>query len=166
MTELSLSKINSQSGYTVMTAEHEGFFEFFTDFGVHYSVGFMPDDCLLSEEAYHLIIANVNNRKSPRDVKVRNTVLSVVDDFFEKNNTTLLYICETGDKKQSMRKRLFEYWFSTYKYKDNFTLISSSVIDLDGLLNHATIIIRNDNPNFAKVIIEFTDTIKLLSMKP
>lgn len=65
-----------------------------------------------------------------------------------------------------MRKRLFEYWFSTYKYKDNFTLISSSVIDLDGLLNHATIIIRNDNPNFAKVIIEFTDTIKLLSMKP
>ena len=92
MTELSLSKINSQSGYTVMKEEHEGFFEFFTDFSVHYSVGFMPDDCLLNEEAYHLIIANVNNRKSPRDVKVRDTILSVVDDFFEKNNTTLLYI--------------------------------------------------------------------------
>lgn len=92
MIGLSIKDINRKSGYNVTQTENEGFFKFFTGYGVHYSVGFMPDDCLLSEDAYHLIIANVNNRKSPRDIKVRDTVLSIVDEFFEKNNTTLLYI--------------------------------------------------------------------------
>lgn len=100
--------------------------------GIHYSVGFMEDDILLSKDSYQLIIANINNHKSPRDYKVRDTILSIVDEFFNTNNSTLLYICETGDNKQRMRSRLFEYWFSTYTRKSQFTTISSSIIDDEG----------------------------------
>ncbi len=41
-----------------------------TTHDVHYSVGFMEDDLLMQEDAYQLIIANVNHRSSPRDAKV------------------------------------------------------------------------------------------------
>lgn len=121
---------------------------------------------LQSQDAYQLIIANVNHRKSPSDIKVRDTILQIVDEFFAVNNSTLLYICETGDNKQAMRSRLFEQWFSTYRRKGYYTMITSSIIDADGQLNFATIILRNDNPRLVQVIEEFTSTVQLLSQKP
>ena len=163
---LSLKRINENSSYPVETTGEDGFYQFFTDGGVHYSVGFMEDDILLSQNSYQLIIANINNHKSPRDHKVRDTIIAIVDEFFRNINSTLLYICETGDSKQSMRSRLFEYWFSTYNRKALFTMISSSIVDEEGVVNFATIILRNDNPNLSEIIAEFTESIQLLSQKP
>lgn len=163
---LSLKRINENSSYPVEIAGEDGFYQFFTDGGVHYSVGFMEDDILLSQNSYQLIIANINNHKSPRDRKVRDTIIVIVDEFFRNNNSTLLYICEIGDSRQSMRSRLFEYWFSTYKRKALFTMISSSIVDEEGVVNFATIILRNDNPNLSEIIAEFTESIQLLSQKP
>ena len=163
---LSLKRINENSSYPVETTGEDGFYQFFTDGGVHYSVGFMEDDILLSQNSYQLIIANINNHKSPRDHKVRDTIIAIVDEFFRNNNSTLLYICEPGDSKQSMRSRLFEYWFSTYNRKALFTMISSSIVDEEGVVNFATIILRNDNPNLSEIIAEFTESIQLLSQNP
>lgn len=90
---LSLERINSgETPYQVEPTEQNGFYQFFTDGGVHYSVGFMEDDVLLSKNSYQLIIANINNHKSPRNRKVRDTIVSIVDEFFRCNNSTLLYI--------------------------------------------------------------------------
>lgn len=56
---LSLERINSgETPYQVEPTEQNGFYQFFTDGGVHYSVGFMEDDVLLSKNSYQLIIAN------------------------------------------------------------------------------------------------------------
>ena len=166
MNVLSLETINASVPYLVKTSKEEGFYEFITSHDVHYSIGFLEDDLLLKEDAYQLIIANVNHRSSPRDAKVRDTVIGIVDEFFRVNNTTLLYICETGDGKQSMRSRLFEYWFSSYKRKALFTMLSSSIVDSDGIVNYATLILRNDNPRFVQVMEEYTKSIQLLSQKP
>ena len=166
MRSLDLLCINSQTPYQVVEADDENFYEFFTDFDVHYSVGFMPDDSLMQSEAYHLIIVNVDNRPSPNDHKVKDTILCIVGEFFDKNNTTLLYICETGDGKQGLRSRLFERWFANYEYKALYTSVTSSVVDEDGITNYATIIVRNDNPKLVQVIAEFTQTVSMLNQKP
>ena len=93
----------------------------------------MKDDILLSRDSFQLIIAYINNHKSQRDRKVRDTIIAVIDEFFHANNSTLLYICEIGDNKQSMRSRLFEYWFSTYNRKSLFTTLSSSILTMKAL---------------------------------
>ena len=62
-----------------------------------------------------------------------------------------------------MRSRLFEYWFSTYNRKALFTMISSSIVDAEGVVNFATIILRNDNPELSEIIVEFTESIALAS---
>ena len=108
----------------------------------------------------------INNKKSPRDAKVRDSILAIVDEFFNKNQSTLLYICETGDGKQGMRNRLFDYWFQSYKYKQQFTVLSTSIIDEEGVVNYATLIIKNNHPKLSKVLAEFAESIKLLSQKP
>ena len=126
----------------------------------------MYDDMIIQEGAYQLIIANLNNRKSPRDTKVKDTIMSIVEEFFDKNQVALLYICSTGDGKQAMRSRLFGHWFEGSDTKLCYSTMSTSLVDADGVVNEATIIVRNDNPNMIKLINEFSETAQLLSQKP
>lgn len=111
MVSLNLERINSNSPYAVTALRDSMCFRFVTDFGVIYYVSFLEDELMLSDESYQFIIANTNNRKSPRDSKLRRAIMAIVYEFFECSNTTLLYICETGDSKQSMRNRLLSFGF-------------------------------------------------------
>ena len=44
--------------------------------------------------------------------------------------------------------------------------MTSTLVDEDGIENVATLIIRNDNPDFNKLVAEFTQTVTFLSHKP
>lgn len=83
MIPLSLQSINDSAPYAVESLR-PNYYEFFTEKGTHYAIGFEEDDVLLSYPAYQLIIANINHNKSPRDSKVRDTIVAIVDDFFRK----------------------------------------------------------------------------------
>ena len=52
MKSLSVEAINELSPYEVMQIS-EGCCQFLTDYGVHCSVEFVPDDSLMSRETYH-----------------------------------------------------------------------------------------------------------------
>ena len=166
MTQLSIENINSVTPYKVKLFEKDGSYRFVTDNDVKLAVSFMYDDMILQEGAYQLIIANLNNKKSPRDYKVKDTILAIVEEFFEKNQVALLYICSTGDGKQSMRSRLFGHWFEASNHKISYSTMNTSLVDSDGIINEATIIVRNDNPNMVQLLTEFTETAQLLSHKP
>lgn len=166
MVRLNLESINTVSPYE-LTATHEGrCYSFVTDYGVIYSVSFLEDDLMYNENVYQFIIANVNNKKSPRDSKLRKTIIEIIYAFFEEEQNTLLYICETGDGKQNMRGRLFEYWFNSSIRKSEFVFYSAVVKDAEGISNYTAIISRIDNPNLSEVINEFTNTVVMLNQKP
>ena len=166
MTPLSIDKINAQTPYRVKLFEQDGSYRFETDNDVKLAVSFMYDDMIIQEGAYQLIIANLNNKKSPRDNKVKDTIMPIVEEFFNENQAALLYICSTGDGRQSMRSRLFAFWFNVSKHRYSYSTMSTSLVDSDGVLNEATIIVRNDNPNMVQLINEFSETAQLLSHKP
>lgn len=166
MNALSLENINKRSPYLICAASEAGYYEFSTDYGVEYVLGFMPDDLLHSDESYQFLISNTNHKTSPLDKNVQLTVQVVIEEFFRANNTTMLYICETGDGKQAMRSRLFERWFMGYSENANFTFLHTSITTIEGETNYASLLVRNDNPRLTDVILEFTETIRLLSSKP
>ena len=90
---------------------------------------------------------------------MRDTVMLIIKNFFNMNEAALLYICESGDGKQYMRSRLFEYWFSSYQMKDKFILMPVSIEDMEG-------IIRKDNPNIIDIVAEFSNTVAMFRVKP
>ena len=102
--------------------------------------------------------------KSPRDKKVKATVIAIVEEFFNANKATMLFLSSTSDGKQLMRGRLFKNWFDTYKYRNRFTMVTSTLLDEYGIDNVASVIIRNDNPNLGKVLAEFGETIEMFSI--
>lgn len=166
MKEPNIDIINSSAPYKVKKNDQPLSYDFMTDYGVCFNISFLYDDTLLEHEAYQFIIANVNHKPSPNDPKVKHTVLTIIEQFFIENNTILLYICETGDNKQSLRSRLFERWFGTYNHRKYFTCLSSTVRDEEGTDNYVSLIIRNDNPNYSELINNYAETIQFFTNKP
>lgn len=166
MVELSEERINAKSPYKVTKIRDGNSVTFTTDFGIKYIVGFDYMDLLTSAETYQLYISNVEHKSSPRDRKLRTTIMSIVMDFFWSNDTAMLYVCETGDGKQSMRARLFNYWASEYPQYSQFAVLSETVEDEEGNKNFVSLVIRENHPKAEEVIAEFMTTIKMLRNKP
>ena len=77
----------------------------------------------------------------------------------------MLYLADTGDRKQAFRNRLFVRWFNIYEHRDQF-IIKTAEGKMDGMMNFLAIILRKDNPMKAVVIEEFNETISFLFDKP
>lgn len=166
MEKLSLDAINAKSEYYVKKEDDEGTYSFMTDNMTVFFISFEKDDILRSGIVYQFGISNPQGKKSPRDHKVRITILAIIEEFFNKNKAALLYICETGDGMQKMRSRLFQYWFSVYNEKEEYLFLPQVVYDEEENENYAALIIRKDNPCFVELVSEFTETINLLNGKP
>lgn len=166
MNTLNLNTINKTSPYLVTANEVGDSYAFTTDSGVEFSIAFMPDDLVQSDDSYEFIIANLNGKKSPRDRKVRDTIVAIMEEFFNANSATILFLCSTKDGKQMMRGRLFKNWFDSYEYRNRFTMVTSTLVDEYGIDNIAAVIIRNDNPKLRQVLAEFGETIEMFSHKP
>ena len=81
---LSLDDINRKAPYKVWKSATDGSFRFMSDSEIIFVVDFMEDDLIISSNTFQLIIGNVENKKSPRDMKVRITILAIVEEFFIK----------------------------------------------------------------------------------
>lgn len=166
MNKLSLKTVNSVSPYEITMAVSPNTYCFITDYGVEIAISFDLDDLLEHGEAYMFNITNVNRQRSPRDIKVRDTVIAVIDNFFETNKVALLYICETGDRKQAVRNRLFESWFAYANSKEQYVIMIANIHDTEGVGNYAAMILRKDNPNFVEYVSEFNSTVNMFMVKP
>lgn len=166
MNALSIDRINTRAPYPVEKDEVTGSYDFVTDSGVHITMYFDEDYMITSGLSYQLIIGNANNKKSPRDHKLQQTILEIVEEFFSTNQAAMLYICETGDGKQRVRSRLFSYWFDAYEYNSRYSIHTTCIKDEEGVSNFAALIIRNDNPLIVEIVNEFMETAKALQQKP
>ena len=117
----------------------------------------MPSDLMPEYDAYEFAISNTNNRKSPRDYKLRQTILSLIYEFFRQRNAVMLYLCETGDNRQKYRSRLFESWFRSSGYQKTFVLMTTELPDEYGIWNYVALILRPDHPQFVSIAQQFSD---------
>lgn len=166
MVSLNLERINLTVPYQLRPTPKELECQFTTDFGVIYTIGFVPDEILTCTEVYQFNLINTNNRTSPRDPKVRDTVLTFIYDFFQTREAAMLYICETGDNKQRMRQRLFRRWIETSPYKNNVFDLFTRIVDAEGTEHYASLLYRVDHPAAGALAAEFAQTAQILNEKP
>ena len=82
---MSLVAINANSPYEVKVAQADDTLCFITDYDAEIFVTFERDDILQKGLVYQFGISNPKGVKSPRDPKVRETILAIVEEFFAKN---------------------------------------------------------------------------------
>lgn len=115
--------------------------------------------------AYQFFIINENNQPSPSDSKLKQTVCCIIEGFFNSNPDILLYLCETGDRKQAARNRLFIKWFRDYT-NNHLYYFDTCEIRADGIDNFVAIIVQKSNPDLQNIVSDFNHVVGTLKGKP
>lgn len=162
---LNLTRLNYKSPYTLWQGKHPSEYLFKTDFGGLFNVAFSENDIIWSKGAYEFGLFNLKGESSPNDIKLKQTIIAVIEEFFHDNPNVLLYQCETGDNRQAMRARLFRHWFEKYEKKDRY-FIKVVMIKDENVENYDAIIVRRDNPDFEAIVSEFERFADEMKRKP
>lgn len=164
MNTLNLSRINESSPYEVWQTS-KGDYNFQTDFDVLYRISFRIEQTIWDDGAYEFSIINQNQKSSPNDKKVRDTIFIIIEEFFASNPNILLYQCETGDNRQAMRDRLFLRWFKEYENSEKYFIKVSTII-AEKVTNYAAMIVEKTNPQLDTIIKDFDEFIVFFQNKP
>lgn len=154
---LSIDNINLRAPYKVEQAD-DNIFLFSTKQGIEYSVGFVRDNSFMKKGLYQFFLINVSHKTSRIDNNVFETVRVIIEEFFAQEKNVMLYICDTTDKRQASRDRLFRIWFHTYMLNDAYTMYNEQMT-IDNTRYFASIILRKDHPMHNQVIGSFHDFI-------
>ena len=164
MNPLDLAYINRLAPYKVWT-ENGCDYLVETSYDLLFKIGFMDDYSIWQSGAYQFYINNESHRPSPNDEKLKATVFRIIEAFFTANPDILLYICETGDGRQSFRSRMFIRWFNNYAGRDQYVMQTAEVQE-GKTKNFAALIVQKSNPRLKEILAEFDETISILTNKP
>ena len=158
MIQLSVESINLRAPYKVEQAD-DNIFLFTTKQGIVYSVGFIRDSSFMKEGLYQFFLLNVSHKTARQDKDVLETVRVIIEEFFLQEKNVMLYICDTTDKRQASRDRLFQIWFHTYMLNDEYSMYNEQMT-IDNIRYYASVILRKDHPLHNTIIGSFHDFIQ------
>ena len=153
---LDTAKISEAAPYNVWYDNGEYIFK--TDAEIVYAVGFKLDDVFQSFTAYWFDLTNRSHKPSPNDLKVRDTIICIIEEFFRQNPDILLYLCDTANGQQAMRNRLFLRWFNTYEMKQKYSIFNEMIPD-EGEMNSVSLIIPLSHPQYEAIVSHFNEMI-------
>ena len=159
MQSLNIDIINTYSPYTVWAKGYE--YLFTTDYGIEYSVSFDDEDNF-EFKSYWLNLTNLSHQKSPGDVKIAQTVICIIEEFFRQNPDILLYLCSTDRGQQAQRSRLFLRWFYGYEQQKKY-MIKSAEVKGDGLSEYISLIVMNSHPKIAEISDAFDHIVQMFN---
>ena len=110
-----------------------------TDKGVEYIAYFnkVPiESCVV----YNFVFAKSTVGRYGMDTRIRNTILSIISDFWDDYEEVILFVCDSSDGRSECRMRLFHYWYKILNNDNNVTKIDYSVEQI-----RAAILAKKDN---------------------
>ncbi len=154
MKELDLNIVNAHSDYRVWLSP-KGKYVFKTDHDILYAVDFELDSNPYYI-AYWFNLANPEHQKSPNDVKIAQTIICIIEEFFRQNPEILLYMCSTDGGQQAQRARLFLRWFNGYEQQQKY-FIKTSEVKGEELTEYVALIIQRSHPKLEEIVQRFDE---------
>ena len=100
-------------GYYFTTDSNVSYFAYFEVYDYYFS-----NYPLISHYIYtfNFEVESLNeNKRRPKDTngRVRDTISTLLEAFFQDNEKALIIICDSADGKHKGRKMIFDDWFNT-----------------------------------------------------
>ena len=140
-----------------------------TNSDVVYEIKFKPSTYIVESENLEAnsifefvieVLYKPENVALTLDKLLAPTINEIFKDFYNQNSDYVtVYICDSSDGKQFVRKRKFDYWFSEF---NDYTFVKFDDVILDASKNSFPIsfVLKRDNPNFIKIFQAFTAVIR------
>ena len=157
--------INAHADYQVYLGQ-TGKYLFKTDHNILYAIDFELDSNPYYT-AYWFNLTNLEHTKSPGDIKIAQTVICIIEEFFRLNPNVLLYMCSTDNNQQAQRARLFLRWFNGYEQQLKYAIKATDIrtIDAEGKpsKDYIALIVQRNHPQFDSIIRRFDDEIAMFN---
>lgn len=164
MTALDVTRINIYAPYKVWS--DGDIYRFETDHDIKYLVDFELDSNPYYT-AYWFNLTNPKHSKSPGDMKIAQTVVCIIEEFFRLNPEVLLYMCSTDNGQQAMRNRLFLRWFNGAEQQKHYFIKSTEVrgIGPDGKprKEYVALIVPRVHPLLDEIVERFDEEIQMFN---
>lgn len=141
-----------------------------TSSDVVYEIKFKPSSDLSSldniEEhlVFELVVEVLHKQENVAltlDKFLAQTISKVFFDFYKiKNDSVTVYICDSSDGRQFVRKRKFDYWFEELNDK-SFVKFDDIILDTESNEFPIAFVLKKSNPNFNRICNEFIDLINM-----
>ena len=165
MNALNLEMVNAHAEYQVFLSQ-TGKYIFKTDFDIIYAVDFELD-ANPYYTAYWFNLTYPEHAKSPGDVKIAQTVVCIIEEFFRLNPEVLLYMCSTDKGQQAQRSRLFLHWFNGYEQQKHYLIRSTEIRgigpDNKPIKEYVALIIQRTHPLLDEIVQRFDDEIQMFN---
>jgi hypothetical protein len=163
-------ELNLQGQYKVFLDDLD-VYSFTTKNGICYEVYFTDGTTYFKGTSVENELGKVNiltiqkktDAREPFDAEVRKTVDFILQHYFSDPEKSLLYVCDTLDKKEYKRYLKFNKWFFESIYKDKVGKMDEFITDEDGVTYYSTLIYPQKNPyksNLVKAHFEFSDALR------
>jgi len=130
-----------------------------------YEIKFKPSPYLLvgsefSELIYEFVIdvaINDSGKNPPLDNEVSLTIAEIFKEFFNAySENVCIYICDSSDNRQDIRRKKFDQWF--YKYQnDSFIKIDEILVDSNKNRYPVSMVILKRNPYIKQIMAAFIE---------
>lgn len=151
-----------QNPYDVIE-ESELDYSFCTKDGITYRAYFLSASHLHDSftDAYSFSIEPVGESEEtvhPMDVRISMTVASILKGFFQKNENSMLMVCDNIDGKEEKRRKLFDRWYHHY---NNYSLIKlDASLENDDYRLFVSMFINRSNPKRELLIHAFNELVR------
>ena len=168
MNSLDVTRINIYAPYKVWS--NGEIYRFETDNGIKYLVDFELDSNPYYT-AFWFNLTNPEHTKSPGDIKIAQTVISIIEEFFRLNPDVLLYMCSTDNGQQAQRARLFLRWFNGYEQQKRYLIKATWVRgigpDDKPIKEYIALIAPRNHPLLEEIVSRFDAEVAMFNeMKP
>lgn len=148
---ISLSAVNAKSPYKI-DSDQSGSFFFVTNKQRLYHVAFIEDQLFCEHGIYQYCLET--EMHTAADGHVYEVVVALMEEFFKSSAKGLLYVCDSTDGRQAVRRRLFNRWFNSYAEKDKYLLLQREV-QYEDMLHYISLIVRKDHSETQTIITSF-----------
>jgi len=134
-------------------------YSFETDKGLSYKAYFVEYP-FLTQHFYSLSFDKVFDADACEDKRVSITIISIIEDFFDRGGNMLGYTCDASDERQKGRRRLFSIWFTLFG-KNKYVKY-----DFQQDNTYVSIIAKQNAQDIDAVRSEIDELLNILSQKP
>ncbi len=136
-------------------------YQFTTDQGIVYDASFVdysflfPEFPEFSKDVYtfNLEVVSGNIYDQAMDAKIAETVIAIFLEFFTARQNVVIYICDTSDERQFVRKRKFDTWF--WKYNDGSFVKEDGLAVISDIAIYNSLLVHKQHAFLDKVIAAF-----------
>lgn len=143
----------------------KGEYVFQTQSGAIYNISFDEDMEIAGSVSYQFSIRRRIVTDKTFDPNVQNVILTIIHEFFNKNEDILLYTCDNSEHKESARNRLFLRWFQESDAEKQF-IIKMADATIEDQHFYFAVIVPKCHPRFVEICAEFDSVSSHLTDKP